>query len=141
LRQGPSVLDFFKDPLVNQIKELRHHGKSGDVAFAQSAQKLGRVQSFEIDHARALDQRKKQISHLCQHVKHGQHAQQCVLGADVDPVEHSFHFTQKIGVGKHDALGVGGGSGSVEQGSEVFRHRLRRLEFSRAAVENRRQVS
>ena len=54
LRERPSLLDLLEDALVNQIKELRHHGEGGDIAFAQSSQKLGRVQSFQIHHARTF---------------------------------------------------------------------------------------
>ncbi len=95
LREGPSFRDFLKDPLVNQIKKLRHHGEGGDIALLQSPQKLGRVQSLQIHNARAFHQRQQQIGHLCQHVKHGQHAQQRVRRPEVDPVKYSFHFAQE----------------------------------------------
>ena len=140
-RERSSFFDLLEYPLVNQIKELRHHGEGGNVPLAQSAQKLGRVQSLQVDHARAFHQRQKQIRHLCQHVKHRQHAQQRVGGSEVDPIEHGFHFTQKVGVGKHHALGVGGGSRGVEEGSEVVQGRRSRPEFSWPCGKNRRQIS
>ena len=74
-------------------------------------------------------------------MKHGQHAEQRVRGSEIDPVEHRFHLTQKVGVRKHHALGVGSGSGGVEQGSEVVCCRRCRLEFSPSTVENRGQVA
>src|SRR5262249_31478751 len=51
--------NFFKDSLVNQVKELRHHGKGGDLAIAQGTKKLGRVQGGEIHRARAGHQREQ----------------------------------------------------------------------------------
>ena len=121
LGQRSAFLDLLKDALVNQIKELRHNGKGRDVALAQSPQEFGSVQSLQINYARAFYQRQQQIGHLRQHVKHGQHAQQRIGRADVDPVKYRFHFAQKVGVGEHHALGVGGGARGVEQGSEIVR--------------------
>ena len=60
--------------------------------------------------------------------------------AEVDPVEHGFHFAQKIGMSQHHAFGIGGGSGGVEQGSDVIRLRMAAAESSRATLEDRRQV-
>ena len=96
----------------------------------QRPQKFGGVQRFEINHARTLDQGQQQIRHLRQHVKHGQHAEQCVGGSDVDPVEYGLHFAQEVGVGQHHALGVGSRAGGVEQGSDVVRCRRRRPEVA-----------
>ena len=73
-------------------------------------------------------------------MKHGQDAQQSVRRPNIDPIEYGFHFAKKIGVGEHHAFRVGGGAGGVEQGSEVIRRGRRRLEFSRTAIENRRQI-
>ena len=141
LGERASLRDFLKDSLVDQIEELRHHGERGDVALAQGPQQFGRIQSFQINDARAFHQRQKQIRHLRQHVKHGQHTEQRVGRPDIHPVEHRFHFTQKVGVRQHHALGIGGGSRGVEQGSDVVRCGGRGLELSRPAIENRRQIS
>ncbi len=73
-------------------------------------------------------------------MKHGQHAQQRVGRADLDPVKHRFHFAEKVGVGEHDTFRISGSSGGVEQGSDVIGRRGRRLEFSRTIIENRRQL-
>ena len=101
---------------------------------------FGGVQSLQINDARAFYQGQQQIRHLRQHVKHRQHAQHCVRRPNVDPIEHRFHFAEKVGVGKHYALGIGGGARGVEQGSEIVRGCGRRLEFSWPAIENRRQI-
>src|SRR5205807_2824999 len=78
LRERSPLFNFLKDAFVNQIEELRHHGKGGDIPLLQGAQKLGRVQRLQVHYARAFHQRQKQIRHLRQHVKHGQYAEQRV---------------------------------------------------------------
>ncbi len=115
----PRCGDCFEDAFVDQIEELRHHGKHADLALGQRTQKLGRVQGFEIDDARSLHQGQQQIGHLREHVEQWKHAEHSVVGANVSPAKHGLHFTQEIAVSEHDALGVGGGAGSVEQGGEV----------------------
>ena len=80
---------------MNQVEKLRHHGECRDVALAQSPHQFGGIESFEIDDARALDQRQQQIRHLRQHVKQRQDAKQRVAGPEIDPIENSFHLAQE----------------------------------------------
>ena len=136
LRERSPLFNFLKDAFVNQIEELRHHGKGGDIPLLQGAQKLGRVQRLQVHHARAFHQRQKQIRHLRQHVKHGQYAEQRVGWAQVDPIEHRFDLALEVGVGKHHALGIGSCSRGVKKGSEIFRSGRHRLEFPRPSIEN-----
>ncbi len=105
---------------MNQIKELRHDGECSDIALVQRPQQFGSVQRFEIYDARSLDQREKQVGHLGQHVKQGQHAEQSVARAKFDPVKNGFDLAQKIRVSQHHALGIGGSARGVEQGSEII---------------------
>ena len=136
LRDRAALRDFLEDALVNQIVKLRHDGKRGDVALAQRSQQFGRVERFQIDDARSLDQRQQQVRHLRQNVEERQHAEQGVGRAKVDPVEDGLDFAQKIGVSQHHALGVGGGAGGVEQGSEIVTVRGGGLEIAGAALED-----
>ena len=126
---------------MDQIVELRHDRERRDVALAQSAHEFGGVERFQIDDARSLHQREQQIGHLRQHVKERQHAEQRVGGAEIDPVEHGLDLAQEIGVGQHHALGIGGGAGSVEQGSEIVVLGWGRFEFARAGVEDCGQIA
>ena len=125
---------------MNQVKKLRNDGEGGDIAIAQRTQQFSRVQGFEIDDARAFHQWKEQIGHLRENVEHGQNAQQRVGWAEIDPVEYGFHFAQKIRMSEHYPLGIGGGSGGVEQGSNVIRSRGHRLKVPSTTLEDRRQV-
>ena len=51
-------------------------------------------------------------------------------------MEDGFDFAEQIGVGEHDAFGVGGGSGSVEQSGDIIGGCWRGLEGSRSSGED-----
>ena len=99
------------------------------------------VESFEINDARALDQREQQVRHLRQHVKERQHAEQGVAGADIDPVEDGFDLAKDVGVSEHHAFGIGGCTRRIEQRSEIVAVGRNRLEVAGAALENFRQIA
>ena len=106
---------------MDQVKKLRNHGKNSDLALVEGAQQFRGVQSFQIDHARALHQRQQEIRHLRKHVKEREHAEHGIFGADPRPAEHRFNFAHEIGVSQHHALGIGSRAGGIEQGSHMIR--------------------
>jgi hypothetical protein len=95
------------------------NAKRGNVAFLQSAQEFGSVQSLEIDDAGTVEQRQEEIRHLGEDVKHRENAEQRVLGADLDDRKDRVCLANEIGMCEHDALGIGGGAGSIEKRGEV----------------------
>ena len=57
------------------------------------------------------------------------HTKNRILRPNVRPRKHTSSLAQQIGMCEHYALGIGGGSRSVEKGSEVIgsaRHRRKR---------------
>ena len=141
LGDSPALGDFFKDALVDQVEELRHHGEDGDLALLQRPQQFGGVQRFEVDHARAFHQRQQQVRHLRQHVEHGQDAQHRVGRADLQQAENRIHFTQQVGVRELHTLGIGRGAGSVEQGGHIVGGRFDGAEVARAGGEDGVQIA
>ena len=105
---------------MDQIEKLGDNRKCSDVALLQCAKKFGGVQRFEVHHSRALHQGKQKIRHLRQHMEHGEHTEQRVRRADVDPMEYRFHFALKIGVSQHYPFRIRSGARGVEQGGDVF---------------------
>ncbi len=120
-RELAAFMQFFENALVNQVKKLGHNAKHGDVAFLQSAQQFGGVERFEIDDARAIEQRQEKVGHLREDMKHGENSQQRILGANLDYPEHRIRLADEVGVGEHDALWIGGGARGVEQRRQVVR--------------------
>ena len=43
-RHRPALLNFFEDAFVDEVEKLRHHGKSGDIPFAQCSQQFCSVE-------------------------------------------------------------------------------------------------
>ena len=118
-REFAAFVQFLENALVNQVEELGHHGKRGDVAFLQGAQQFGGVQRLQVDDARAIEQRQEKIRHLREDMKHRENSQQRIRRADLHGGEHRIRFADEVGVGEHDALRIGGGARSVEQRRQV----------------------
>ena len=109
-RDLATLVQLFDNFFVNQVVELGHHAKRGDVAFPQSAQQFGRVQRFEVDDARAVKQGQEKVRHLREHVKHGENSEQGILRTNLDYREHRIRLADEVGVGEHDAFGIGSGA-------------------------------
>ena len=85
--------------------------------------------------ARAFYQGEHQIRHLRQHVKHAVARPALRPGGPMSiQLKHRFHFAEKVGMGKHYALGIGGAR-SVEQRGE---DRPKRAGNFLAQIKNRR---
>ncbi len=136
MRDWASFRDFVKNPLVDQIKKLRHDRKYRDVAFLQGPQQLRGVKSFEITDASALYQRQHQIGHQSENVKHRQHTQESIARTNIDPIEYRFHFGKQVGMREHDALRVGGRARGVKQSREFIPGGWMTLEWSWPALDN-----
>src|SRR5438094_1747857 len=128
---------FFEDPLMNQIKKLRHHGKGCNLAFLQGTQKFRSVQGFQMDHSRTLHQRQKQICHLRQHMKERKHTKHGIFRTDFYPCEYSFDFTKQVGMSQYDALRVGSRPRCIEKGSDPVRLHVSGLKRLWPGSENR----
>src|SRR5690348_928613 len=54
LRKSSSFCDLLEYALMNQVIKLWYHGEGGNVALVKRPQELGCIQSFQVNHARAL---------------------------------------------------------------------------------------
>ena len=52
-------------------------------------------------------------------MKHRENSKQRILRTNLDYREHRIRLADEVGVGKHDALGIGGGARGVEQRREI----------------------
>ena len=56
-----------------------------------------------------------------QGVKERQHTKDRVARSESQQPEYRIAFTQQVGVGEHDAFGIGSGAGGVEDGRDIIR--------------------
>ncbi len=69
-------------------------------------------------------------------MKHGENSEQGILGTDLHGGEHRVRLADEVGVGQHDALGIGGGARGVEQRRQVVFGGDEGLKASGAGGEN-----
>ena len=116
---GTFLLHLALNAVVDQVEELRYAAEDGYVALLERPQQFGGVERFDKDDAHADRQRQQQVGHLGECVEEREDAEDCVSGADVDDAEDGNGFGFKVAVREHDALGIAGGSRSVEKGGDV----------------------
>ena len=106
--------DLLGDALVEEVEELRHAAEQRDVALGERSQQLGRVQRLQEDNSGSAREWQQQIGHLREGVEQREHAEDRVALVHAHDPEDSLHFGEQVAVCQHDALGVAGGAGGVE---------------------------
>ena len=118
----PSLLgDLAENALMNEIEELGDAAEDGDASLTQGERQFLRVERIKKDDLAAIAEGKKQIRHLREHVKERQHSEQSVTGPDLDELANAVQFGGQVAIGQHDALGIAGSSGGVDDGGNIFR--------------------
>src|SRR2546430_2866903 len=140
LRELTALRNFFENALVNEIEKLWDHGKGCDPPLAEGAEQVVGIQGFQINHAGSGYEWQQQIGHLGEGVKERQQAKHSVLWPDAQYRKNSLDLTHQVGMGKHYALGVGGGARGIEQGGHAFGRNHHRTEAWGTGRKNRVQL-
>src|SRR5439155_13981532 len=128
-REAPLLRHLCEDSVVDQIKKLGHHSECRDLPFPQRFQQFSCIERRKKHRTCSSHERQQQIRHLRKHMEQRKHTKNRILRPNMRPRKNTFSLAQQIRMCEHYALGIGGGSRSVEKGSEVIgsaRHRSKR---------------
>ena len=105
----PAGIDLAFDRVVEEAQRLRHQEHHRHAEIAERPEDDRRLPARRVCDRRAREERRREPSHLFEHVREGEQREHPLFRAEREHLERSFRVREDVPVREHRALRVAGG--------------------------------